>query len=205
MIVDLPTDGPGWIYAAAESLLALVIGAGVASVCAGGAALLARNGGGLQSVAGRVFGFSLLVMSGVGAAAAPGVAAAGLLLSRSAVNAPVHAIDGELAQCFYLYLLVGATAAALDIRSVLQGGIAGAHRFARQLWRLCVALFLGAGSFFLGQQKLLPALLRGTPLLFVPALAPLVLVGFWLLCARVVSLLRGVGGGRSIAMAGRAA
>jgi hypothetical protein len=205
VILDLPQGGPGWIFASAESLLALVIGAGVAGVCSGGLALSARNGGPMQPIAGRAFGASVVAMAGIGAAAALGVAGAAAQLSRVAASVPAHAIDGELALCFLLYLLVGATAAALDIQAMLQGGADGAHRFARQIWRLCVALFLAAGSFFLGQQKLLPALLRGTPLLIIPVFAPLVIVSFWLLRARLATMLRGPARTATIAMSERAA
>ena len=205
MILDLPQGSTAWFFAAAESLIALVIGAGVAGVCSGGVALFARESGTLRRFAGRAFGVSTLVMSGAGAAAALSVAAAGVQLNGVAANLPARVIDGELAQSFFLYLLVGATAMALDIRSLLQGDTDNAFHLARQLWRLCVALFLAAGSFFLGQQKLLPALLRGTPLLFVPQLAPLVIVSFWLLRARLAAMLRGPASTGAITMAERAA
>jgi hypothetical protein len=51
---------------------------------------------------------------------------------------------------------------------------------------MCVALFFAAASFFLGQQKVMPAWMHGSPLLFVPALAPLVAMAGWLLRPRLV-------------------
>jgi hypothetical protein len=45
---------------------------------------------------------------------------------------------------------------------------------------MSVALFIAAGSFFLGQPQVFPAALRKTNLLFVPAVLPLILMIFWL-------------------------
>ena len=81
-----------------------------------------------------------------------------------------------------IYCFFGAFAifvATLDLLLVLRGGIKGPHRIARHLWRMCAALSFGAGNFFLGQQQVFPAFLQGSPLLFVPVLAPLALLVFW--------------------------
>ncbi len=67
---------------------------------------------------------------------------------------------------------------------IRRGGISGNPRIARHLWRMCAALFIATGSFFLGQQKVMPEWMQGSPLLFVPALAPLVLMIFWLIRIR---------------------
>jgi hypothetical protein len=45
---------------------------------------------------------------------------------------------------------------------------------------MCFALFFATAFFFLGQQKVMPVFVRGSPILFVPALAPLVSMTFWL-------------------------
>jgi hypothetical protein len=47
--------------------------------------------------------------------------------------------------------------------------------------RLSFALFIVSGSFFLGQQRVFPASLRGAKVWFVPAFLPLILMIFWLL------------------------
>src|SRR5205814_7606394 len=86
-----------------------------------------------------------------------------------------------------LYLVFGSFAslfAALDLKVILRGGISGAARIARHLWRMCFALFFAAASFFLGQQKVMPAFMHGSPLLFIPAFAPLVFMLFWLVRTR---------------------
>lgn len=56
-------------------------------------------------------------------------------------------------------------------------------RLARHLWRMCLALFIAAGSFFVGQADEIPQALRG-PHLMVPPLAALALMAFWLVRVR---------------------
>lgn len=75
-------------------------------------------------------------------------------------------------------------AAAGDFRMMLVGGLAGTHRIARHLWRMCFSLFIASGSFFLGQAQVFPKPIRIFPLLAIPALLPLVLLLYWL--ARVL-------------------
>ena len=41
-------------------------------------------------------------------------------------------------------------AGAGDVRMLLRGGVRGAKRIARHLWRMCFGLFIAAGSFFHG-------------------------------------------------------
>jgi hypothetical protein len=67
---------------------------------------------------------------------------------------------------------------------IARGGVSGAGRIARHLWRMCTALLIADFSFFLGQQQFFPALLRGSPVLLVPELVVLVLMIFWLIRVR---------------------
>jgi hypothetical protein len=71
-----------------------------------------------------------------------------------------------------------------DIRLLARGGIFGAQRIARHLWRMSFALFFATGSFFLGQQKVFPSYLRGLKIWFVPPLLALLLMIFWLVRVR---------------------
>ena len=88
-------------------------------------------------------------------------------------------------------------AAAGDVRMLLRGGIYGAERVVRHLWRMCFGLFIATGSFFLGQQQVFPKWLRGSPALFVPALLPLVLLIFWVLRVRFGKMYKGSGPGKA--------
>jgi hypothetical protein len=87
-------------------------------------------------------------------------------------------------------------AAAGDIRMLI-GGVFGAKRIARHLWRMCFGLFIAAGSFFLGPSNRplrllsnvglgqhLPQALFSTGLYLVLTILPLVLLIFWLVRVR---------------------
>jgi uncharacterized membrane protein len=71
-------------------------------------------------------------------------------------------------------------AGLLDLNVVLRGKMTPTQRLSRHVWRICFAFFIATGSFFLGQQDVLPAAARGSPLLFVLAFAPFGLMLFWL-------------------------
>ncbi len=77
-----------------------------------------------------------------------------------------------------------ALAAAFDLKVILNRGIGGGPRIARHLWRMCLALFVAVGSFFLGQQRVMPGFMQGSLWLFVPPLAVLAAMLFWLLKLR---------------------
>ena len=70
------------------------------------------------------------------------------------------------------------------LRHVLQRGVFGVQRITRHIWRMCVALLIAAFSFFLGQQQVFPASVRGSPLLLVPEIAVLGVMVFWLVRVR---------------------
>ena len=83
---------------------------------------------------------------------------------------------------FFGAILLLATAG--DIRMLARGGISGRQRITRHLWRMCYGLFIATGSFFLGQQQVFPAFLRGSLFLTIPALLPLPLLIYWFLRVR---------------------
>jgi hypothetical protein len=95
-------------------------------------------------------------------------------------------------------------AAAGDVRMLVRGGVFGAKRIARHLWRMCFGLFIAAGSFFLGPSnrplRLLSAVGVGkylSPALFSASLyliltmLPLILLIFWLVRVRFTSAYNG--------------
>ncbi len=88
--------------------------------------------------------------------------------------------DGMPPFPFFMFGVVGTAAALLDIRMIRSGGLTGASRLARHLWRMCFALFIAALSFFLGQSDELPEALRIIPLLALPVVAVLLTMVYWL-------------------------
>ena len=53
---------------------------------------------------------------------------------------------------------------------------------------MCFAFFIATGSFFLGQQDVLPSAVRGSPILFVLAFAPFAVMAFWLVRLRFAKM-----------------
>lgn len=89
-------------------------------------------------------------------------------------------------------------AAAGDVRMLTGGGVFGAKRIARHLWRMCFGLFIASGSFFLGPSNRplrllstvgigqhLPPALFSTSLYLILTILPLILLIFWLVRVRV--------------------
>jgi hypothetical protein len=68
-----------------------------------------------------------------------------------------------------------------SVAPAVRGSIFGAQRIARHVWRMCIALFVASGSFFLGQQQVFPAAVRNTPILPILTFLPIVIMIFWLL------------------------
>jgi hypothetical protein len=95
-------------------------------------------------------------------------------------------------------------AGAGDVRMLVGGGLLGAKRIARHLWRMCFGLFIAAGSFFLGPsnrplrllsavgigQHLPPALFT-TTLYLILSILPLILLMFWLVRVRFTNAYKG--------------
>jgi hypothetical protein len=71
-----------------------------------------------------------------------------------------------------------------DIRMLARGQSSGRQRITRHLWRMCFGLFIATGSFFLGQQQVFPAFLRGSILLTVLAVLPFPVMIYWLIRVR---------------------
>jgi hypothetical protein len=81
-------------------------------------------------------------------------------------------------------------AGLLDLNAILRSSLTPSQRISRHLWRMCFAFFIATGSFFLGQQDVLPRAMRDSPALFLLAFAPFGVMAFWLVRLR---LRKGIG------------
>ena len=133
----------------------------------------------------RIYDFgALLVALAVGA----GYMAYGLGAARSQTGLR----DGVPAAMLFIMASVALLAAVGDVRMLVRGGISGAKRLGRHLWRMCFALFIATGSFFLGQgSKVFPPFIIKSNVLFVPAILPLLLLIFWLVRVRFTNAYNG--------------
>jgi hypothetical protein len=91
----------------------------------------------------------------------------------------------------FAFALMCLLAGLLDLNAILRRKLTTAQRISRHLWRMCVAFFIATGSFFLGQQDVMPQAVRGSPILFVLAFAPFALMAFWLVRVRIGERFRG--------------
>jgi hypothetical protein len=105
-------------------------------------------------------------------------------LLKWAYDAHAHPTADDPALPFCIFAAFAAFFGALDIKVLMQGGLRGGQRVMRHLWRMCFAFAFAAGSFFVGQQKVMPLWMQGSPVLYGLALAPLAFLIFWLIRVR---------------------
>jgi hypothetical protein len=105
--------------------------------------------------------------------------------------------DGVPVGMMFFSVSICLLAAAGDVRMLLHGGVSGAKRRIRHLWRMCYGLFIAAGSFFLGGANRplrllssvgigqhLPQALFNLSLYLILTILPLVLLVFWMIRVR---------------------
>jgi uncharacterized membrane protein len=86
---------------------------------------------------------------------------------------------GGMAFPLVMFGVVALFAGEGDRRMIRAGGLKGTSRLRRHLWRMCTALFIAAGSFFLGPVRRIPEPLRIPALRLIP-LVVLVTMAYWL-------------------------
>lgn len=119
------------------------------------------------------------------------VAAAGLIFMYMASKDPSGTVDSQPPQAFYVYAIVGSIAGLSDLKVIFQRGISGVGRVARHLWRMCFALFVASGSLFLGQMQLFPKFFTDSPAPYLLALAPILILLFWMIAVRFLKKFKG--------------
>jgi len=98
-----------------------------------------------------------------------------------ALHSATGTLDRIPAPAYLLFGAMGLMAGLLDARMLLAGSIHGAHRLARHLWRMSFAMWIATSSFFLGQPKVFPEVLRKNFCLrAIPVLLVVVFLIYWL-------------------------
>lgn len=120
------------------------------------------------------------------------IAAAEYTFAFTALGRPGNQIHGVPAAMMFFMATIVLLAAIGDVRMIRAGGIRGARRVARHLWRMCFALFIASGSFFLGQMRFIPEPIRILPVIVVLAVSPLVVLLYWMWRVRLKQNLRGM-------------
>jgi hypothetical protein len=122
-----------------------------------------------------------------GFAIALACAAALLTIGLLGLREPDGRLDLLPAAVHFPFAALAALAAALDLNFILRREVSGVQRIGRHLWRMSAALLIAAFSFFLGQQRSMPIFIQGSPLLYLPPLAVLAAMIFWIFRARFSS------------------
>jgi len=84
---------------------------------------------------------------------------------------------------FFMFGVLGLSGAAGDLRTIRSGGLRGAPRLSRHLWRMCMALFITTASFFSVRARvaaILPEAFVHPALRALPVLLVLVAMFYWL-------------------------
>ena len=129
--------------------------------------------------------------------------ASGLIFGREAANSATGLKDGYPAVAYFVFGSVALLCAAGDVRMLSRGGVSGAQRIVRHLWRMCFALLIAALSFapgggvfrlFPGQPQTFSTAIRQTQLLNVPIVVIVVLMLYWLWRVGIRRSFRGIVG-----------
>jgi len=118
----------------------------------------------------------------------------GFARALGALDRPGGQVDGVPAGMLFFLASIILLAALGDIRMIWGGGLQGARRLARHLWRMCFGLFIATGSFVaqLVMMTFMPAWLRSVPVILVLSAGPLVVLLYWMWRVRLRQNLRGL-------------
>jgi len=119
-----------------------------------------------------------------GFAVAAAFAATFMAMGLVAAASPTGRLDSLPAAVPFVFGTLAALAAALDLNFILRRRLSGRQRIARHLWRMCAALLIATSSFFLGQQDEFPQAVQGSPIFYLPSLATLAAMIFWIFRVR---------------------
>jgi uncharacterized membrane protein len=100
-----------------------------------------------------------------------------------AIASPSGKLFGLPSFPFFLFGILGVSGAIGDFKTMRAGVLRGAPRLSRHLWRMCMALFITAASFFSIRARvaaILPAPLTTPALRALPVVLVLVTMFYWL-------------------------
>jgi uncharacterized membrane protein len=124
------------------------------------------------------------------------VGATCVVLGFAALASPRGTKFGIPFVVLFMFGTVALLAAAGDARVIRSGGLQGAPRLTRHLWRMCYAFWIATASFFLGPRArvatVIPEPLLKPVLLALPVLTVFVIMLYWLWRVRVRRSFRGM-------------
>jgi hypothetical protein len=96
--------------------------------------------------------------------------------------------SGDPAAMYFIFGTITFLSATGDVRMLLRGGVTGAQRMVRHLWRMNFSLFIATASFFVGggarnglRARLFTKAVKATHLPPVPVFLVLILMIYWVI------------------------
>jgi uncharacterized membrane protein len=109
------------------------------------------------------------------------IAYLGITSGLTALEKPNSLLDGYSAGPYFFFGGLAIFCLILDGIMIWRRGHSGAHRIARHLWRMCLALYIAMGSLFTGPgAQVFPESLQGSWILSLPENIVALLMLFWL-------------------------
>lgn len=107
----------------------------------------------------------------------------GAALCARAMAGTTDSFDGYSvpAPIYFIFTAIIAIGVSLDIRILIAKKMSYLARIRRHLWRMSVALYIAASSFFEGQAQVFPEYLQGTIYLSLPGYLALLVMAYWLI------------------------
>lgn len=113
-------------------------------------------------------------------------------LGYAASNGEIQLTGRTPAGFYYFQAGLLAFFSALDIRVIIRGGVSGAQRISRHVWRMCLALLIAVTSIFLGNTHIFSDVVRSTNILFAPSIIVIALMIYWMLRVTFTDLYKSV-------------
>jgi hypothetical protein len=110
-----------------------------------------------------------------------------------AMASPTHTRFGYPPMMYFTFGIIALIHALFDVRMLVRGGVAGAQRMKRHVWRMCFAFLIALISFYPGQARLFSPEIRKTNLLYIPLILVLGSTLMWLSRMSRPRVLRSVG------------
>lgn len=99
----------------------------------------------------------------------------------AASNGEIQLTGRTPAGFYYFQATLLAFFSTLDIRVIIRGGVSGAQRIVRHVWRMCLALLIAVTAIFLGNTHIFSDVIRNSNILFAPSLIVIVLMIYWMI------------------------
>jgi hypothetical protein len=106
-------------------------------------------------------------------------------LGFAALASPIGRFQGNPPSMYFVFATFVTLAILGDLRVMFGPARPAARRMARHVWRMSFAMFVATGSFFLAKAKTFPQPIRIMPVLWLLALAPLLVMFYWLIRLRL--------------------